>query len=40
MKRFKQFINEETNPTALTKQGVIDIRDSAVRDNVNATFHT
>lgn len=39
MKRFKQFINEETNPTALTKQGVIDIRDSAVRDNVNALLN-
>jgi hypothetical protein len=36
MKRFKQYINEETNPTALTKNGVIDVNDSAVRDNINA----
>jgi hypothetical protein len=36
MKRFNEYISEEVNPTALTKQGVIDIRDSAVRDNLNA----
>lgn len=39
MKRFNEYISEEVNPTALTKQGVIDIRDSAVRDNLNALLN-
>jgi hypothetical protein len=35
MKSFKQFVKEETMPYAGTKSGVIDIRDSAVRDGLN-----
>lgn len=35
MKSFKQFVNEETMPYAGTSNGVIDVRDSAVRDNIN-----
>jgi hypothetical protein len=35
MKSFKQFVKEETMPYAATRSGVIDIRDSAVRDGLN-----
>jgi hypothetical protein len=35
MKSFKQFVKEETMPYAGTKSGVIDIRDSSVRDGLN-----
>ena len=35
MKSFKHFVNEETMPYAGTSNGVIDVRDSAVRDNIN-----
>ena len=35
MKSFKQFVNEENMPYAGTSNGVIDVRDSAVRDNIN-----
>ena len=35
MKSFKQYVKEETMPYAGTKSGVIDIRDSAVRDGLN-----
>ena len=34
MKSFKQFVNEENMPYAGTRNGVIDVRDSAVRDNI------
>ena len=35
MKSFKQFVKEETMPYAGTKSGIIDIRDSGVRDGLN-----
>ena len=35
MKSFKNFINEETMPYAVTGKGIIDINDSAVRDGLN-----
>lgn len=35
MKSFKQYVNEETMPYAGTSSGVIDVRESAVRDNIN-----
>jgi hypothetical protein len=35
MKSFKQYVNEENMPYAGTSNGVIDVRDSAVRDNIN-----
>lgn len=35
MKSFKQFVKEETMPYAGTKSGIIDIRDSTVRDGLN-----
>ena len=35
MKRFKNFIREETMPYAGTSSGTIDIRDSGARDNIN-----
>jgi hypothetical protein len=35
MKRFKNFISEETMPYAGTSSGTIDIRDSGARDNIN-----
>jgi hypothetical protein len=35
MKRFKNFISEETMPYAGTNSGTIDIRDSGARDNIN-----
>lgn len=35
MKRFKNFISEETMPYAGTSSGTIDVRDTDARDNIN-----
>ena len=36
MKKFKEFINEETMPFAQTEKGFIGVEDAAVRDNINS----
>lgn len=36
MKKFKEFINEETTPQALTDKNFIGVEDPSVRDNINS----
>lgn len=36
MKKFREFINEETMPFAQTEKGFVGVDDAAVRDNINS----